>query len=187
MVSCVFSRACADSFTIYKNSGKVEDRQFYCVNGCANQTKCGDMVVPVQHLSVCTAINFVAETSFSISLFVMLFIHFSSGHYENYTQVRKQLFTIKCSSFSYKMKNTALIWQIMIYAVLPLQGCRRYDEPTHQAIVEDNFSEGVDDADFLLYVAAVNTSRCLNSVAYATYCQTEVGFLFCWSCWEVQL
>lgn len=45
---------------------------------------------------------------------------------------------------------------------------------TRSYLVESSVSDGVQDADFLLYVAANNTERCKSSVAYATYCQLEV-------------
>ena len=58
-----------------------------------------------------------------------------------------------------------------------LQGCRYYDPLSRSYLIESSDSEGVKDADFLLYVAANNTNRCRSSVAYATYCQLEVNFL----------
>ena len=56
-----------------------------------------------------------------------------------------------------------------------LQGCRIYDMATDTYHIESSNSSGVEDADFLLYVAANNTPRCNSSIAYATYCQLEVG------------
>ena len=58
-----------------------------------------------------------------------------------------------------------------------LQGCRYYDPLSRSYLIESSDSEGVKDADFLLYVAANNTNRCRSSVAYATYCQLEVNFV----------
>lgn len=62
-------------------------------------------------------------------------------------------------------------------AVLYFQGCRYYDPATRSFLIESSASEGVKDADFLLYVAANNTYRCQSSVAYATYCQLEVKII----------
>ena len=76
---------------------------------------------------------------------------------------------------TYYILQGCRIYDMTTNAYYILQGCRIYDMATDTYHIESSNSSGVEDADFLLYVAANNTPRCNSSIAYATYCQLEVG------------
>ena len=48
-------RSCSTNHHTFRNESRddMSERQYYCINSCSAQSKCGDMVVPESHLQVC--------------------------------------------------------------------------------------------------------------------------------------